>query len=201
MKAKEIAESFEAAIDQLVDGNMDMNTAVHQVLFPMFKQDFEELVANRNIDNGSSMSAREGILRELKSKWYAVYSRLRDSTITELTVYLDMSNYYIHRDLFKVQDELHGLYISLRNFDLYLLSVITDSIGADIYKHLWLEPIILMYKLLDRYEYRDYIDQTCLPSHIEKIIKDQVSAVPKPSADHKRKRVARKTNIYEYEEV
>lgn len=201
MKAKEIAESFEAAIDQLVDGNMDMNIAVHQVLFPMFKQDFEELVANRNIDNGSSMSAREGILRELKSKWYAVYSRLRDSTITELTVYLDMSNYYIHRDLFKVQDELRGLYISIRNFDLYLLSVITDSIGADIYKHLWLEPIVLMYKLNDRYVYRDCIDQTYLPSHIEKIIKDQVSAVPKPSADHKRKRVARKTNIYEYEEV
>ena len=134
MKAKEIAETFEAAIDQLVDGSMDMDIAVHQVLFPMFKQDFEELVANRNIDRGSSMSAREGILRELKSKWYAVYSRLRDSTITELTVYLDVSNYYIHRDLFKVQDELHGLYISIRNFDLYLLSVITDSIGADIFQ-------------------------------------------------------------------
>ena len=201
MKAKEIAESFEAAIDQLVDGNMDMNIAVHQVLFPMFKQDFEELVANRNIDNGSSMSAREGILRELKSKWYAVYSRLRDSSVFELTEYLDVSEYYIYRDVFKPVEDLTGLRISIRNFDLYLLSVITDSIGADIYKHIWSEPIILMYKLLDRYEYRDCIDQTCLPSHIEKIIKDQVATVPKSSIDHKRKRVARKTNIYEYEEV
>ena len=201
MKAKDIAESFEAAIDQLVDGVMDMNIAVHQVLFPMFKQDFEELVANRNIDNGSSMSAREGILRELKSKWYAVYSRLRDSSVFELTEYLDVSEYYIYRDVFKPVEDLSGLRISLRNFDLYLLSVITDSIGADIYKHLWLEPIVLLYKLTDKYVYRDCIAQTCLPSHIEKIIKDQVATAPKPSIDHKRKRVARKTNIYEYEEV
>jgi len=201
VKAKDIAESFEAAIDQLVDGVMDMNIAVHQVLFPMFKQDFEELVANRNIDRGSSMSAREGILRELKSKWYAVYSRLRDSTVFEISEYLDVSEYYIHREIFKPVKDLSGLRITIRNFDMYILSVITDSIGADIYKHVWLEPIILMYKLNERYTYRDYIDQTCLPSHIEKIVKDQVATVPKPNTDHKRKRVARKTNIYEYEEV